>query len=108
MLASSPTHGSPKRAPATKFSIPNRLIAAPTSTIDFTLPAGDDIPIEERSSEEVTASGGNRIAPEEVVVMNPAFDVTPHRLIAAIITERGIARPPYNQSLGMLTTQAKT
>ena len=82
-------------------------VAAPTSTIDYTLPAGDDIPIEERSSEEVTAPGGNRIAPEEVVVMNPAFDVTPHRLIAAIITERGIARPPYNQSLRALTVEAK-
>ena len=82
-------------------------VAAPTSTIDYTLPVGDDIPIEERSSEEVTSPGGNRIAPEEVVVMNPAFDVTPHRLIAAIITERGIARPPYNQSLRALTAQPK-
>ncbi len=83
-------------------------VAAPTSTIDYTLPAGDDIPIEERSSEEVTAPAGIRTAPEEVVVMNPAFDVTPHRLIAAIITERGIARPPYSQSLRALTAQAKT
>ena len=82
-------------------------VAAPISTIDYTLPAGDDIPIEERSSEEVTAPGGIRIAPVEVVVMNPAFDVTPHRLIAAIITERGIARPPYSESLRALTMQAK-
>ena len=82
-------------------------VAAPTSTIDYTLPTGDGIPIEERSSEEVTSPGGIRIAPEEAVVMNPAFDVTPHRLIAAIITERGIARPPYSESLRALTTQAK-
>ena len=74
-------------------------VAAPTSSIDLSLPTGDDIPIEERSPEEVTAWGGHRIAPEGVTVENPAFDVTPHRLIAAIITERAIACPPYAESL---------
>ena len=74
-------------------------VAAPTSSVDLSLPAGDDIPIEERSPEEVTAWGGHRIAPEGVMVENPAFDVTPHRLIAAIITERAVACPPYGESL---------
>jgi methylthioribose-1-phosphate isomerase len=82
-------------------------VAAPTSSIDLTLPAGDDIPIEERSPEEVTTPTGHRIAPEGVAVRNPAFDVTPHRLIAAIITERGIARPPYAESLRALTERAE-
>jgi methylthioribose-1-phosphate isomerase len=77
-------------------------VAAPTSSIDLALPAGDDIPIEERSPDEVTAPGGHRIAPEGVAVANPAFDVTPHQLIAAIVTERGVARPPYTESLGAL------
>jgi len=74
-------------------------VAAPTSTIDMTLPSGDGIVIEERDAEEVTAPGGRRIAPPDVDVANPAFDVTPHELIAAIVTERGIARPPYTSAL---------
>ena len=74
-------------------------VAAPTSTIDMSIPDGDSIVIEERAAEEVTAPGGRRIAPPEVHVANPAFDVTPHELIAAIITERGIARPPYASAL---------
>jgi methylthioribose-1-phosphate isomerase len=78
-------------------------VAAPTSTIDMSLPDGDSIVIEERADEEVTEPGGTRIAPEGVEVANPAFDVTPGALIAAIITERGIARPPYAGSLAELT-----
>ena len=74
-------------------------VAAPTSTIDMSIPDGDSIVIEERAAEEVTTSGGRRIAPPDVHVANPAFDVTPHELITAIITERGIARPPYVDAL---------
>ena len=74
-------------------------VAAPTSSIDLSLPTGDDIPIEERAPEEVTTLGGQRIAPEGVEVANPAFDVTPHRLITAIVTERGVAQAPYQLSL---------
>jgi methylthioribose-1-phosphate isomerase len=60
---------------------------------------GDSIVIEERAEDEVTSPGGRRIAPPDVRVANPAFDVTPHELIAAIITERGIARAPYVDAL---------
>ena len=74
-------------------------IAAPTSTIDLSLTSGDEIPIEQRSSEEVTHIQGVAIAPEGVQVANPAFDVTPHRYITAIITERGIIREPYGERL---------
>ena len=74
-------------------------VAAPLSTIDLDTPDGDHIPIEERSAREVTHVGGSRIAPDGARVWNPAFDVTPHRLIAGIITERGIFRPPYSESL---------
>ena len=74
-------------------------VAAPTSTIVRSLPAGGDIPIEERAPDEVTAFAAVRTAPAGVVAANPAFDVTPHELIAAIITERGVARPPYTESL---------
>ena len=74
-------------------------VAAPISSIDLSLATGDDIPIEERSPEEVTAWGERRIAPEGVAVANPAFDVTPHQLISAILTERGFASPPYGASL---------
>lgn len=71
----------------------------PTSTIDLDLPDGDHIPIEERDSSEVTHIGDTQIAPEGVPVYNPAFDVTPHRYITAIITEEGICYPPFQQSL---------
>ena len=74
-------------------------MAAPLSTIDLDTPDGDHIPIEERSAREVTHVGGSQIAPDGARVWNPAFDVTPHRLIAGIITERGIFRPPYSESL---------
>ncbi len=76
-------------------------VAAPTSTLDLAIPSGEQIPIEERPAEEVTHIQGVRIAPD-VDVANPAFDVTPARLVTAIITERGIARPPYTESLRRL------
>jgi methylthioribose-1-phosphate isomerase len=71
----------------------------PTSTIDLSLPTGDDIPIEERSAVEVTHVDGCQIAPDGVRVLNLAFDVTPHRYVTGIITENGIAYPPFRQSL---------
>ncbi len=74
-------------------------IAAPISTIDFNIRAGKEIPIEERSAEEVTAGFGRRTAPEGSRVYSPAFDVTPHELIAAIITEAGVIQPPFGQNL---------
>ncbi|MCR4403541.1 MAG: S-methyl-5-thioribose-1-phosphate isomerase [Firmicutes bacterium] len=74
-------------------------VAAPVSTLDLGCPTGRDIPIEERDPEEVVGILGHRIAPEGVDVFNPAFDVTPAWYISAIITDRGIARPPYDKSL---------
>jgi methylthioribose-1-phosphate isomerase len=74
-------------------------VAAPLSTIDLDTPDGSKIPIEERSSREVTHVGSSQLTPEGAQVWNPAFDVTPHRLIAGIITERGIFRSPYTVSL---------
>ncbi|UCE98503.1 MAG: S-methyl-5-thioribose-1-phosphate isomerase [Dehalococcoidia bacterium] len=77
-------------------------IAAPTSTIDFSLKSGYQIPIEEREPEEVTHIDGVRIAPEGVEVANPAFDITPGQYITAIITERGIIRHPLEEGIGKL------
>jgi len=74
-------------------------VAAPLSTIDLKTPDGSQIPIEERNSREVTHVGSNQLAPEGAHVWNPAFDVTPHNLIAGIITEKGIFRAPYTESL---------
>ncbi len=74
-------------------------VAAPTTTIDPSLASGKDIPIEERKPEEVTHIQGIRIAPEGIEVANPAFDVTPHRYITAIITENGIIREPFGEGL---------
>jgi methylthioribose-1-phosphate isomerase len=74
-------------------------VAAPLSTIDRSLKQGDEIPIEERDEHEVANFHGTRTAPETIAVYNPAFDVTPHRYITAIITEAGIARPPYEDSI---------
>ena len=74
-------------------------VAAPTSTIDLSLSSGDQIPIEERNPEEVTTIGGVSVAPKGVVAANPAFDVTPHKYITAIITEKGVFRKPYLGSL---------
>jgi len=74
-------------------------VAAPRSTIDLSTPDGAGIPIEERSAKEITHVGGAQVVPDGASVWNPAFDVTPHRLIAGIVTERGIARAPYDASL---------
>ena len=74
-------------------------IAAPLSTIDPSLKTGDEIPIEERKPEEVTHLHGAPVAPEGVGALNPAFDVTPHRYITAIITDKGIIRPPYSAGI---------
>jgi methylthioribose-1-phosphate isomerase len=74
-------------------------VAAPLSTIDLNTPDGDGIPIEERSRREVTHLGPRQLAPDGAAVWNPAFDVTPHALVAGIITERGIVRAPYGDSL---------
>jgi len=74
-------------------------VAAPTTTIDLSLASGDDIPIEERDPEEVTHIQGVRIAPEGTEASNPAFDVTPHPYITAIITEKGIIRESYGEGL---------
>jgi methylthioribose-1-phosphate isomerase len=76
--------------------------AAPVSTIDFEMESGAEIPIEERDAEEVTHPGGVQRAPLEIEVFNPAFDVTPHQNITGIITEEGILRPPYRQSIAKL------
>ena len=73
--------------------------AAPWSTIDTATPTGDAIPIEERSSLEVTHHGGKQLTPHGVGICNPAFDVTPARYVTAIITERGVLRAPYAESL---------
>lgn len=81
-------------------------VAAPLSTIDLETPTGDEIPIEERSPAEVTDHNGTRLAPDQVMVENPAFDVTPSRLVSAIITEQGIARAPYSESLAELYRRA--
>ena len=79
-------------------------VAAPISTFDLTLASGDRIPIEQRSAAEVTHVRGVKLAPDGVRVENPAFDVTPHRYVTAIITERGVARAPYTESLAKLVT----
>jgi methylthioribose-1-phosphate isomerase len=82
-------------------------VAAPTSTVDLSLPSGKSIPIEERSASEVTHFAGQRIAPEGIGVANPAFDVTPHRYVTAIVTERGVLRPPYGPALAEAVRDAE-
>jgi methylthioribose-1-phosphate isomerase len=77
-------------------------VAAPISTLDLTLTSGDQIPIEERSSKEVTEVYGVPVAPVGIAVQNPAFDVTPNRYVAGIITEKGVAYPPFTESLARL------
>jgi methylthioribose-1-phosphate isomerase len=77
-------------------------VAAPISTLDLSLPSGDGIPIEQRPAAEVTHVFGVQVAPAGVRVENPAFDVTPHRYVNAIVTERGVARAPYIESLAKL------
>jgi methylthioribose-1-phosphate isomerase len=77
-------------------------VAAPITTLDLSLRSGDEIPIEERDAKEITHLGEHQLGPEGVDVNNPAFDVTPHELITAIITDKGIARTPYLESLAEL------
>jgi methylthioribose-1-phosphate isomerase len=83
-------------------------VAAPLSTLDPRSRSGADIPIEERSASEVTSLAGRRIAPRGVKAEHPAFDVTPSRLVTAIITEAGVARPPYRRSLAALLRKSRT
>ena len=78
------------------------FVAAPISTLDLTLESGDEIPIEQRAASEVTHVFGVQVAPDKTRVENPAFDVTPNRYVTAIITERGVARAPYRESLRAL------
>ena len=82
-------------------------VAAPLSTIDLRIRLGDSIPIEERPAREVTHIGTQQITPEGTQVANPAFDITPGDYITAIITEAGIAYPPYESSLPSLVAQAR-
>ena len=77
-------------------------VAAPLSTVDLNTPDGSGIPIEERNGREVTHVGSSRLTPEGAHIRNPAFDVTPSKYVSAIITEKGIARAPYNESLALL------
>ena len=77
-------------------------VAAPLSTVDLQLNSGEEIPIENRSETEVTHFQGTQVAPDGISVANPAFDVTPHRYISAIITDAGVAREPYDTSLRAL------
>jgi methylthioribose-1-phosphate isomerase len=77
-------------------------VAAPISTVDLSTPDGSKIPIEQRAATEVTHLAGRQIAPDSVKVENPAFDVTPNKYVAAIITERGVAKAPYEESLARL------
>jgi methylthioribose-1-phosphate isomerase len=77
-------------------------VAAPLSTVDLATATGDDIPIEERDAKEVTHMRDYQLTPDGVDVHNFAFDVTPNEFIAAIITDRGVARAPYTESLRTL------
>jgi methylthioribose-1-phosphate isomerase len=77
-------------------------VAAPSSSIDFSLAEGGGIPIEERAAEEVRTIEGRLITSPKVNVFNPAFDLTPARYISAVISEKGIARPPFEESLKQL------
>jgi methylthioribose-1-phosphate isomerase len=79
-------------------------VAAPISTLDLSLASGDEIPIEQRAAAEVTHVQGVPVAPAGIAVENPAFDVTPHRYVSAIVTERGVVRAPYAESLRKLVS----
>jgi methylthioribose-1-phosphate isomerase len=81
-------------------------VAAPISTLDLTLESGSEIPIEQRAASEVTHVFGVPVAPDGIAVENPAFDITPNRYVTAIVTERGVARAPYTESLRGLTRAA--
>ena len=78
------------------------VVAAPLSTFDFSLESGRDITIEERSADEVINCGSKLVAPEDVKVYNPAFDITPHYLLHAIVTEKGIIKPPFFENIAKL------
>jgi methylthioribose-1-phosphate isomerase len=86
---------------ADKHKIPF-YVAAPITTLDLSLQTGEEIPIEERDSMEITHIGGTQLGPDGLNVENPAFDVTPNELVTAIITDKGVARPPYVESLKRL------
>ena len=81
-------------------------VAAPVSTVDRRCRSGRDIPVEQRAGDEVAWAGGRRVAPAGVAVTNPAFDITPARLVTAIVTDRGIAGRPYRRSLAALVGSA--
>ena len=83
-------------------------VAAPSATIDLSTPTGDDIEIEAREEAEVTEINGVSVTPAGSPAFNPAFDVTPARLITAIITEYGVAYPPFEESLAKLLNQAES
>ncbi len=83
-------------------------VAAPITTLDLSLKSGQEIPIEQRDSREITHIGGQQLGPDGVEVSNPAFDVTPNDLITAIITDRGVARAPYTESLQKLMTDSSS
>ena len=82
-------------------------VAAPYSTFDFSLDAGTEIPIEERSAQEIRRGFGRLTAPEDVAVFSPAFDVTPAELVTAFVTDRGVRRPPYGESLRVLRAASR-
>jgi methylthioribose-1-phosphate isomerase len=82
-------------------------VAAPVSTLDLSLATGEEIPIEERDSREVTHLREHQLTPSNVSIQNPAFDVTPNELITAIITDRGVARPPFTTSLKQLSEEKR-
>ena len=82
-------------------------VAAPTTTIDAAVPSGNRIVIEQRSPDEVHHAGGQRLTPEDAKAVNPAFDVTPARLITAIITDAGVLRPPYGESIAQALAEAE-
>ncbi|MEJ2307300.1 MAG: S-methyl-5-thioribose-1-phosphate isomerase, partial [candidate division WOR-3 bacterium] len=77
-------------------------IVAPGTTFDLTLKNGREIPIEERTADEVTEFMGERTAPDNIKVKNPAFDVTPQKFISGIITEKGIIYPPFEKNIGII------
>ena len=98
----SPTKSGPTRCRAGEGNGIPFYVAAPISTFDLLIPDGSHIPIEERDPEEVRTIQGIPITSGNVAVANPAFDVTPYRYVSAIITECGVARPPYTRSLRAL------
>ncbi len=83
-------------------------VAAPYSTFDFSLKSGDEIPIEERSADEIRQGFGQLTAPADVPVFSPAFDVTPADLVTAFLTDRGVLRPPFEESLRVLASPVAT